>query len=250
MKELTGVDLWEVPADLRVITTNGKIRKDGRAVMGRGCARQARDRFEGVDLRLGRLLGRHGNRPFRLGRLPDGSVLASLPVKHSWEEEADLKLVHGSLELLVELADKWGHERVVPPRPGCGNGGHHWPTVRRAVSRLLDDRFTVVHGGREPEGKVSFVRPLWAVVLDGVPVAARARHVLNVFASKGFAEGRVEDLKAGLVGIGVAPRSAQARLRVEPVSDALGEVPFGEEVPRAERGRRAWRSGRPGRLGA
>jgi hypothetical protein len=92
MKELTGVDLWEVPADLRVITTNGAVRKsDGACVMGLGrSAREARDRFPGIDLKLGRLIKEHGNRPFRLCRLPDGSVLASLPVKHDWREEADL----------------------------------------------------------------------------------------------------------------------------------------------------------------
>jgi hypothetical protein len=35
-------NLWEVEADLRVITTNSDVNRDGAAVMGRGCACEAR----------------------------------------------------------------------------------------------------------------------------------------------------------------------------------------------------------------
>jgi hypothetical protein len=250
MKELTGVDLWEVPADLRVISTNGAVRKDGAAVMGRGCARQARDRYPGVDLRLGRLLKEHGNRPFRLGRLPDGSVLASLPVKHHWQEPADLKLIHKSLTLLVELADRWQYERVILPRFGCGNGGLHWPTVCRAVGHLLlDDRFTVVHGGAEPVGKVAFPRVLWAVVLGGSE-GGGARQVLNVFGSKGFAQTRVAELRRGFEAMGVRGEVADRSVRVEAVSDALGEEPYGECAARRSGAARVGRRATGGSIGS
>ena len=39
MKEITG-DLWTIKADARVIPTNGTVRRDGAAVMGRGVALQ------------------------------------------------------------------------------------------------------------------------------------------------------------------------------------------------------------------
>jgi hypothetical protein len=35
-------NLWEHPADIRIITTNGTINSRGECVMGRGCALEAR----------------------------------------------------------------------------------------------------------------------------------------------------------------------------------------------------------------
>lgn len=137
-KEITG-NLWEVEADLRVITTNGTTRKDGAAVMGRGCAREARDMFPGIDKHFGELLLKHGNRPMRLRK-----DLATLPVKHHWKERADLELIEKSIPLLVELVDRFGYQKVVVPRPGCGNGGLRWSEVRRVVLPLLDERFSVI----------------------------------------------------------------------------------------------------------
>lgn len=52
MKEIYA-NLWEVEADLRVVTTNGAVRRDGACVMGRGCAREAKERYPGVEYRLG-----------------------------------------------------------------------------------------------------------------------------------------------------------------------------------------------------
>ncbi len=46
----TKADLWAVDADLRVITTNPITRKgDGAAVMGRGCAREAKQRIADLE---------------------------------------------------------------------------------------------------------------------------------------------------------------------------------------------------------
>jgi len=56
--------------------------------MGRGVARQARDRFPYLDLNLGCYILQYGNRVFDLGamtRLPgDGAHLVSFPVKHKY----------------------------------------------------------------------------------------------------------------------------------------------------------------------
>lgn len=57
MPEFRRGDMWTAyePADLFLITTNSTIRPDGALVMGRGIARQARDRFPG----LAEVLGQH-----------------------------------------------------------------------------------------------------------------------------------------------------------------------------------------------
>ena len=94
MKEIHA-NLWEVPADLRAITTNGSIRRDGSCVMGRGCAYEAKSRYPGIDQRLGKLIRTYGNRVMRLGAYERseasgseaggaGVTIASFPVKHRW----------------------------------------------------------------------------------------------------------------------------------------------------------------------
>lgn len=146
MQETLG-NLWDVrdvSCDLRVITTNGATRSDSAAIMGRGCALEAKQRFPGIDLKLGRLIREHGNRVMRLAKLADGSELASFPVKHHWKEEADPALIRRSAHQLVALADKFGYTNVLIPRPGCGNGKLSWGQVRPILSEVLDDRFTII----------------------------------------------------------------------------------------------------------
>lgn len=149
MQETWG-NLWdvrevrEVPCSLRVITTNGATRRDGAAIMGRGCALEAKQRFPGIDLKLGRLIREHGNRVMRLAKLADGSELASFPVKHHWKEEADPVLIRRSARQLVALANKFGYTNVLIPRPGTGNGKLSWEQVRPILSEVLDNRFTVI----------------------------------------------------------------------------------------------------------
>lgn len=129
--------------DLHAVTTNGFVAKGGRAVMGRGCARGARELIPGIEYRLGGLLREHGNRPMRLCRLR-GADLASFPVKHHWREAADPDLIRRSACQLVALVERFSYSSVVIPRPGCGNGSLSWDDVRPLLAGVLDDRFTVV----------------------------------------------------------------------------------------------------------
>lgn len=137
-------DLWVVEADLRVITTNPIVNRHEQAVMGRGCAKEAKERFPGLEYLFARMLKKHGNRVMRLRALPDGSHLATFPVKKHWREEAMPELIRRSADQLVALADKFGYERVALPRPGCGNGRLRWTEVKDLLEPVLDDRFTVL----------------------------------------------------------------------------------------------------------
>lgn len=130
---------------LRCITTNGAVRRDGAAVMGRGCAAEAKERLPGIEYRLGALLAEHGNRVFRLCSLNDGSHLASFPVKHHWREQADLNLIERSARQLVELVEKFSYTDALVPRPGCGNGSLSWDAVRPVLEQALPgQRLTVI----------------------------------------------------------------------------------------------------------
>ena len=66
MKEIYG-DAWELfysgQFDVLFITTNGTIKKDGKAVMGRGIAAEAKSKYPSIPSKLGELLGMGGNVP-------------------------------------------------------------------------------------------------------------------------------------------------------------------------------------------
>lgn len=150
MIELPETDLWALECDARVITTNGSVRRDGCAVMGRGCALQAARRWPHLSGLLGSSITIMRQRgvlmPTFINNLEGHpEVLVCLPVKYAWPERADLKLILRGLRDLVEVADRRGWQRVVMPRPGCGNGKLDWERqVRPNIAPLLNDRFTVV----------------------------------------------------------------------------------------------------------
>lgn len=148
-----GINLWDPGwrPDAIVITTNGTVNSSGRAVMGRGCALEAKQRVEDIDLTFGRLLRKHGSRvvviipmynyrPVHIGTC----AIVSFPVKRHWREDADLELIERSVGELLELSEEYGWRTVVMPRPGCGAGKLSWDTVRPLLANQLDDRFTVV----------------------------------------------------------------------------------------------------------
>lgn len=151
MRTLTA-DIFSIPwtpEDAVCVTTNGKIRKDGRAVMGRGIALTADRRFD-LAVKLAEYLRAHGNRAFNLGVRTDklsGRPVRVLtcPTKHDWHDRSDLTLIRRSCEQLVAICDKFGVRTCYLPRPGCANGGLDWETqVRPVVEPILDDRFVVV----------------------------------------------------------------------------------------------------------
>ena len=159
-------DLWDVPADIRIITTNGFVKNDGTAVMGRGCAWEAAQRWPYLPKMLGDWLKCQfiGGRPvaFCLKNNPAsaGWDLWAYQVKYNWWENASPYLIMEGAQQLKKAMDSIGSGRsagrdegggyanhplrVVMPRPGCGNGGLSWTDVRPMLEEHLDDRFTVV----------------------------------------------------------------------------------------------------------
>lgn len=137
-------NLWTEPADFRVITTNGSVRKDGRAVMGRGCAHEAAQQFPHLPTMLGARLTLNGNRIHYFSDVALGADfgLFTFPVKHQWMEPA-------SLELIAESVASFSRQLLtsatyVMPRPGCGNGRLRWTDVQPLLAPLPDS-VIVVH---------------------------------------------------------------------------------------------------------
>jgi len=142
MIEITG-NLWDyhdkgIPI---CITTNGSVKKDGTAVMGAGCALEAAKRYPEFPKWLGFVIRGSGI----------SSVILSpyhifvFPVKHDWQDNADLSLIILSCHQLIWLLDELRIGEVILPRPGCGYGGLQWETqVKPAIKDILDDRVKVI----------------------------------------------------------------------------------------------------------
>ncbi len=142
MTEVTG-NVWDYLGQAVIaITTNGHVTREGNAVLGYGCARQAGKRFPDLAARLGRMLREQGNHVHRLGE-----GLVSFPVEETPWSVPDLNLISRSALELALLADRMEWSKIIVPRPGCGGGGLNWHEVRPAVARYFDERFFVITAG-------------------------------------------------------------------------------------------------------
>lgn len=139
MIEVTG-DIWEhLGSAVIAITTNGSLTRDGKAVLGRGVARQALAHLPDLPQRLGILIATGGNHVHDLG---EGVV--SFPVEETAWSLPDPRLIARSARELRDRADLEGWERIVVPRPGCGGGGLNWKDVAPLLTTVFDGRFMVI----------------------------------------------------------------------------------------------------------
>jgi len=162
-------DIWD--GRTVVITTNGFVKTNGQCVMGRGCAKEATQRYPRIAYTLGQAIKRYGNRVIYLGKQLDGKHLISFPVKPDkvinngnnvvrhmaakfrlgdtvpgWAARADIDIIRKSTIELRMMIDKFGITEVYMPRPGCGAGELDWRReVKPILEPILDDRFIVCH---------------------------------------------------------------------------------------------------------
>lgn len=124
-----------------VITTNGYVKRDGSAVMGRGCALECKNKFPGFDKQLGHYIRSYGNLVFPF----HDQRIITFPVKHKWWEIADLYLIESGLQQLYFQLENLNINKIYMPKPGCGNGKLNWESqVKPLCEKYLDDRFIVV----------------------------------------------------------------------------------------------------------
>ena len=158
MLEKRGNILNEV-CDAVCVTTNGFVKKNGRSVMGRGCAKQFLNLYPDLDLEVAKtgnivkVIGTHLsadiiNFPVK----PVAAVCSSHDdyVSHmnfnigqlipGWACKASMTIIKKSAYSLKLLADTKGYKKVVLPRPGCGAGELSWTDVKVVLS-MLDNRF-------------------------------------------------------------------------------------------------------------
>ena len=139
MKIVVG-DLWKVKADFKGIPTNGCVTKTGKAVMGKGVALQAKQKFPGIDLALGMAINSGGNRLHLLVEYD----LFSFPTKHDWRNPSDIELIKQSIMELENLAEEMQHRIFAIPLPGTGAGGLEAGDVWPLLEELPDNVIVVV----------------------------------------------------------------------------------------------------------
>ena len=140
--------------DLFVITTNSTIKSNGALVMGRGIAKQVRDKFKDVDKDIGAFIyeicgseGLYGFRPSP--NFPQGK-LGIFQVKYHYADKASLTLIHASTVMLRDWAKEHSDIRIDMNYPGIGYGGLSIITVEPFVQMLPDN----VHVWRFEKPKV------------------------------------------------------------------------------------------------
>lgn len=157
-------NIFKEPCDALCITTNGYVKKNGQAVLGRGVAHQASQLLPDLPVVLGSQLKHGGNHIHLLnGQSP---IWLSFPVKphHVINDgtnvvghmkyamgafvpgcfaKAELPIIEASCHELVAIANTHGFEKVLIPKPGCGAGELKWEDVRPVIEPLLDDRFWI-----------------------------------------------------------------------------------------------------------
>lgn len=139
-------DAWELSkGNILCITTNDVVKKDGRAVMGKGIAKEAADRFPQLPEILGERIEESGSNVYDLGYFGEWN-LYSFPTKYHWWNKSDKILISistnqllGKINILADSIDK----KIYLPRPGCSNGGLEWKEVKPIIDKL-DDRFYIV----------------------------------------------------------------------------------------------------------
>lgn len=147
MNLVTG-DMWSVwnEADLFLITANSTI-VDGKLVMGAGIALQARERFPGIDARLGlEILSWPGHLgvyglliSFDWSHLDTRARLGLFQTKTNWRDPSPLSLVRRSVEELAIQAARWDEKRFHLNFPGIGCGGLDPAQVTPLIKTLPDN---------------------------------------------------------------------------------------------------------------
>lgn len=127
-------DIWDDQYDeyWKVIPTNGDVNRFGLAIMGKGVALQAADKFPSLRKDLGVSLKTNG-----LGvKLYPDQRLIIFPVKYHWKYKASKRLIAISSKQLQRFITTT-EMKIVMPRVGCGNGGLQWQSVQPVLQKYF-----------------------------------------------------------------------------------------------------------------
>lgn len=134
-------DAWS-DADLFLVTTNAIIKANGELVMGRGMAREARERDKQIAIYFGRALAdiKKDSRYFEYGlfipSLWPHRKEGMFQTKNDYRKEASIYLIATSTNMLVSWCKAYSDMQVHLNYPGIGNGGLSKEIVEPIIAAL------------------------------------------------------------------------------------------------------------------
>jgi hypothetical protein len=140
-------NMWDVfhDTDIFMITTNPIRRKDGAVVMGRGIAKEAKDRYPELPHDFGQALQELHPEvdQFCVGPINvyEGTPIWFFMVKDHWRNKASLQIIQQSVFYLKHGFVNLDQKRIDLNFPGIGNGG----LTREEVLPLLQELPDNVH---------------------------------------------------------------------------------------------------------
>jgi hypothetical protein len=117
-----------------------------KLVMGKGLAKDAKQRFTGIDKVFANMIMAKPDDmiyPVYLKELT--AYLIAFTTKLDWRKSSPIESIQQSAEALVGFADQTGLFPILLPRVGCGNGNLTWINqVQPLLRDIFDDRFLIV----------------------------------------------------------------------------------------------------------
>lgn len=146
-------DMWSAlpDADLFLVTTNSTLRKsDGALVMGRGSAKEAKQRFPLLPVLAGTYIRKKGLQNDIYGLMtdiiPGNNPIGLFQVKTFYGDAARLEIVDYSTRLLSVVLDHRPYTDVHLNFPGIGNGRLNESDVASILNKYLEkhsERITI-----------------------------------------------------------------------------------------------------------
>lgn len=143
-------DMWSAfsGADLFLATANSTVTRAGYLVMGKGIAKEVKDRYPDLAYNLGQAIILKGRWPQqRYGLLvnltwdevpPDYHKIGLFQVKYDYRTQADLDLIEYSTEALCDFCEHFPEAEIHLNFPGIGAGGLKPKQVLPIITWLPD----------------------------------------------------------------------------------------------------------------
>ena len=121
-----------------IFTGNSYINREGKLVMGRGAAREVRNKYPGIDLRFGKLIPHMGFYGLLLDGPPSSvrTPIYAFQVKYDWSMAARPELIERSGRMLKALLDNSTAWTFHMNMPGVGNGRLGLDEVMQIIESL------------------------------------------------------------------------------------------------------------------
>lgn len=139
---VTGINLYSDSEmskyDYIGFTGNSTINSKGALVMGAGNAKVVRDKFKGIDQRLGEKIS---NLSRYLIVLDNDTNIFALQTKINWKDKSPIDLVSESINVLCESATQMPNQKFACPFPAVNHGGLSKNIVMPLIEKLPDNVF-------------------------------------------------------------------------------------------------------------